>query len=126
VRHLSKWRPRYLTVSVCGMVDWLMYNGGLVPFCGVNVICTDLVSLIFSRYLCVHCSIFCKWACRFIESMFVFEWVVMVAVSSAYVLSVVSVVSGLSAVYIVCRNVPRILPWGTPDRIRTGGEVAFL
>ena len=43
---MSKWRPRYLTVSVCGMVDWLMYNGGLVPFRRVNVICTDFVSLI--------------------------------------------------------------------------------
>ena len=32
VSRLSKWRPRYLTVSVCGMVDWLMYNGGQVPF----------------------------------------------------------------------------------------------
>jgi len=31
-------RPRYLTVSVCGMVDWLMYNGGQVPFRRVNVI----------------------------------------------------------------------------------------
>ena len=41
VRRLSKWRPRYLTVSVCGMVDWLMYNGGQVPFRRVNVICAD-------------------------------------------------------------------------------------
>jgi hypothetical protein len=103
-----------------------MGGGGLVPLHRVNVICADLVSLIFSRHLCVHCSIFCKWACRFIEAMFGFEWVVMIAVSSAYVLSMVSVVSGMSAVYIVYRNGPRILPWGTPDRIRTGGEVAYL
>jgi hypothetical protein len=108
------------------MVDWLMYNGGLVPFRRVIVICADLVSLIFSRHLRVHCAIFCKWACRFIEAMFGFECVVMIAVSSAYVLSVVSVVSGMSVVYIVYRNGPRILPWGTPDRIRTGGEMAFL
>jgi hypothetical protein len=126
VRRLSKWRPRCLTVSVCGMVDWLMYNGGLVPFRRVNVICADLVSLIFSRHLRVHYSIFCKWACRFIEARFGFEWVVMIAVSSAYVLSVVWVVIGMSAMYIVYRNGHRILPWGTPDRIRTGGEVAFL
>ena len=39
---MSKWRPRYLTVSVCGMVDWLMYNGGQVPFRRVNVICADI------------------------------------------------------------------------------------
>jgi hypothetical protein len=38
-----------LTVSVCGMVDWLVYNGGLVLFRRVNVMCADLVSLIFSR-----------------------------------------------------------------------------
>jgi len=126
VRRLSKWRPRYLTVSVCGMADWLMYNGGLVPFRRVNVICADLVSLIFSRHLRVHCSVFCKWACRFIEAMVGFEWVVMIAVSSAYVLRIVLVVSGMSAVYNVYRNGPRILPWGTPDRIRTGREVAFL
>ena len=123
---MSKWMPRYLTVSVCGMVDWLMYNGGQVPFRRVNVICADLVSLIFSRHLRVHCSIFCKWACRFIEAMVEFEWAVMIAVSSAYVLRIVLVVSGMSAVYNVYRNGPRILPWGTPDRIRTGGEVAFL
>jgi hypothetical protein len=57
----------------------------------VNVICADLVSLIFSRYLRVHCSIFCKWACRFIEATVGFEWVVMIAVSSAYVLKIVLV-----------------------------------
>ena len=27
-----------LTVSVCGMVDWLMYNGGQIPFRRVKVI----------------------------------------------------------------------------------------
>jgi len=113
-------------VSVCCMVDWLMYNGGPVPFRTVNVICADLVSLIFSRHLHVHCSIFCKWACRFIEAMVGFERVVMIAVSSAYVLRTVLVVSGMSAVYNVYRNGPRILPWGTPDRIRTGGEMALL
>jgi len=69
VSRLSKWRPRYLTVSVCGMVDCLMYNGGQVPFRRVNVICADLVSLIFSRHLCVHFSIFRKWACMFIEAI---------------------------------------------------------
>jgi hypothetical protein len=122
-RRLSKWRHRYLTVSVCGKVDWLMYNGGLVLFRMVNVICADLVLLIFSRHLRVHCSIICKWACKFIEAMFGFEWVVMIAVSSAYVLSVVS---GMSAAYIVYRNGPRILPWGIPHRIKTGGEVAYF
>ena len=120
VSRLSRWRPRYLTVSVCGMVDWLIYNGGQVPFRRVNVICADLVSLIFSRHLRVHFSIFRKLACRFIEAMVGFEWVVMIAVSSAYVLRIVLVVSGMSAVYNVYRNGPRILPWQTPDRIRTG------
>ena len=125
VSRLSKWRPRYLTVSVCGMVDWLMYNGGQVPFRRVNVICANLVSLIFSRRLRVHCSIFRKWACRFIEAIVEFEWVGMIAVPSAYVLRIVLVVSEMSAVY-VYRNGPRILPWETPDRIRTGGKVALL
>ena len=92
---MSKWRPRYLTVSVCGMVDWLMYIGGQVPFRRVNVICADWVSLIFSRHLRVHCSIFRKWACRFIEAMVGFEWVFMIAMSSAYVLRIVLVVSGI-------------------------------
>jgi len=123
---LSKWRPRYLTVSVCSMVDWLMYNGGQVPFRRLNVICADLVLLIFSRHLRVDCSIFRKWACRFIEAMVGFEWIVMIAVSSAYVLRTVLVVSGMFAVYNVYRNGPRILPWGIPERIRTGGEVALL
>ena len=123
---MSKWRPRYLTVSVCGMIVWLMYTGGQVPFRRVNVMCADLVSLIFSIHLRVQFSIFCKWACRFIEAMVGFEWVVMIAVSSAYVLRVVLVVCGKSAVYNVYRYGPRMLPWGTPDRIRTGGEVVFL
>ena len=57
------------------MVDWLMYNGEQVPFRRVNVICADLVSLIFSHHLRVHCSILFKWACRFIEAMVGFEWV---------------------------------------------------
>ena len=126
VSRLSKWRPRYITVSVCGMVDWLMYKDGQVPFRTVNLICADLVSLIFSRHLRIHCSIFRKWACRFIEAMVGFEWVVMIFVSSAYVLRVVLVVSGVSAVYNVYRNGLRILPWGTPDRIRTRGEMALL
>ena len=43
-----------------------------------------------------------------------FEWVVVIAVSSAYVLSTVLLVSGLSAVYNVYRNGPRILPWEPP------------
>jgi len=50
----------------------------------------------------------------------------MIAVSSAYVLRIVLEVSGMSAVYNVYRNGPRILPWGTPDHIRTGGEVELL
>jgi hypothetical protein len=62
------------------MVDWLMYNVGLVPFRRVNVICADLVSLIYSRHLRAHCSFFCKWTCRFIEAMFGFEWVVMIEI----------------------------------------------
>jgi len=32
VRRLSNWRPRYLTVSVCGMMDWLTYTGGQDSF----------------------------------------------------------------------------------------------
>jgi len=39
---------------------------------------------------------------------------------------VVLVVIGMSAVYSVYRNGPRILPWGTPDSMRMGGEMAFL
>ena len=108
------------------MADWLMYNGGQVPFRRVNVICADLSSLIISRHLRVHFSIFRKGARRFIEAVVGFEWVIMIAVSSAYVLRTALVVSGMSAVYNMYRNGPRILPWGTPERIRTGGEVAPL
>jgi hypothetical protein len=107
-------------VSVCGMVNCLRYNGGLVTFRRVNVICADLVSFLFSRHLRVHCSISCKCACRFIEAIVGFEWVVMITVSSAYVLRVVLVVSGMSAVYNMYRNGPRILPWGTPFASQPG------
>ena len=62
VSRLSKWRPRYLTVSDCGRTDWLTYTGGQMPFRKVKVMCADLVSFIFSRHLCVQRSIFRKVA----------------------------------------------------------------
>jgi hypothetical protein len=69
VRRLSKWRPRYLTASVCGMIAWLTYTGGQVSFRRANIMCADLVSLIFSRHFRVQRSILCRWAWMFIESV---------------------------------------------------------
>ena len=60
-----------------------MCSGGQEPFRRVNVMCADLVSLIFSSHLRVHSSIFCKWACRYLEAMVGFKWVGVIAVSSA-------------------------------------------
>jgi hypothetical protein len=53
------------------------------------VICADLVSLIFSRHFRVQCSILRRWAWIFIEAVVGFEWVVIIAVSSANVLRMV-------------------------------------
>ena len=43
-----------------------------------------------------------------------FEWVVMIAVSSAYVLRIVLVVSGMSAVYICIEMGPGYFPGEPP------------
>jgi len=98
VRRLSKWRPRYLTVSDCGMMDWLTYTGGQVSFRKVKVMCTDLVSFIFSRHFHFLRSILRRWAWMFIDAVVGFECVAIIAVSSANVLSTVLEVCGMSAV----------------------------
>ena len=86
VRRLSNWRPRYLTVSVCGMMDWLTYTGGQVSFRKVKVMCADLVSFIFSRHFRVQRSILRRWAWMFMDAVVGFECVAIIAVSSANVL----------------------------------------
>ena len=48
------------------------------------------------------------------------------AVSSVKVLRIVVLDWRISAVYIVYKSGPRMLPWGTPESIGTGGEVSFL
>ena len=110
VRRLSKWRPRYLTVSGCGMIDWLTYTGGQVSFHKVKVMCADLVSFIFSRHFRVQRSILRRWAWMFIDAVVGFEWVAIIAVSSANVLRTVLEVCGMSAVYSVYRKGLRMLP----------------
>jgi hypothetical protein len=52
--------------------------------------------------------------------------VVKTAVSSAKVLRIVVSDCGISAVYIVYNNGPKILPWRTPDSIGNGGEVSLF
>ena len=110
VRRLSKWRPRYLTVSDCGMIEWFTCTGGQVSFRKVKVMCADLVSFIFSHHFCVQRSILCRWAWMFIDAVVGFEWVVIIAMSSANVLRMVLEVCRMSAVYSVYRNGPRMLP----------------
>jgi hypothetical protein len=66
-----------------------MWTGGQVSFRRMKVICADLVLLIFSRHFRVQCSILRTWAWIFIEAVVGFEWVAIIAVSSAIVLRVV-------------------------------------
>ena len=66
-----------------------MCTGGQVSFCRVKVMCVDFVSLIFSRHFRVQCSILRRWAWMFIEAVIGFEWVAIIAVSSANVLRTV-------------------------------------
>jgi len=75
-----------LTVSDCGMMDWLTYTGGQVSFRKVKVMCADLVSFIFSRQFRVQRSILRRWAWMFMEAVVGFECVAIIAVSSANVL----------------------------------------
>jgi hypothetical protein len=62
----------------------------------------------------------------FIEAVVGFEWVAIIAGSSANVLRVVVEVCGMSAVYSVYRKGPRILPCGTPECIVTRNELTLL
>jgi hypothetical protein len=62
----------------------------------------------------------------FIEAVVGFEWVAIIAVSSANVLRTVVDVCGMSAVYSVYRKGPRMLPCGTPECIMIGDEVTLL
>ena len=50
VSRLSKCNPRYLIVSVRGLIELFMYTGGQVFLHSVNVICADLVSFILSLH----------------------------------------------------------------------------
>ena len=62
----------------------------------------------------------------FIEAVTGFEWVAIIAVSSANVLRTVVEVCGISAVYSVYWKGPRMLPCGTPECILTGEELTLL
>ena len=75
VSRLSKWRPRYLTVSDCGMIDWLTYTrtGGQVSFRKVKVMWADLVSFISCRHFRVQGSILRRWPWMFIAAVVGFE-----------------------------------------------------
>ena len=99
-----------MTVSDCGMIAWFTHTGGQVSFRTVKVMCADLVSFIFSRHFRVQRSILCRWAWMFIGAVVGFEWVAIIAVSSANVLRMVLEVCGMSAVYSVYRKGPRMLP----------------
>ena len=104
----------------------VLRSGGQVYFRRVKVMCVDVVSLIFSRHFRVHCSILRRWAWMFIEAVTGFEWVAIIAVSSANVLRTVVEVCGISAVYSVYWKGPRMLPCGTPECILTGEELTLL
>jgi len=53
-------------------------------------------------------------------------WVVKMAVSSAIVLGIVLSDVGRSAVYIVYKSGPRMLPWGTPESTGKRDDVSLL
>ena len=126
VRRLSKWSPRYLTASAWGTIVWLIYTGGECLRRRVNVMCEDLDSFIFSLHIRVQFSTVRRWSWRLAEAKAGSEWVVVIAVSSAKMLRIVLSGCGISAVYIVYNNWPKMLPWGTPENIGNGGEVSLL
>jgi hypothetical protein len=62
----------------------------------------------------------------FFEALIGFVWVAIIAVSSANVLRIVLGVCGISAVYSVYKNGPRMLPCGTRECVLTGEELTLL
>jgi len=126
VRRLSKWSPRYLTVSAWGTTVLLMYTGGQCPHQRVNVMCEDLVSFIFSLHFRVQVSIVRRWSWWLAEANVGSGWVVKMAVSSSKVLRNVVSDCGISAVYSVYNNGPMMLQWGTSESIGNGDEVSLL
>jgi hypothetical protein len=124
VRRLSKWSPRYLTVSTWSTTVWLMYTGGQCPRRRVNVMCDDLVSLIFSLHFRVQFSIVRRWSWRLAEAKVGSGWVVKLAVSSAKMLRIVVSDCGTSAVYTYIITDRRYFFGGHPRTLKMG--VKFL
>ena len=114
VRRLSKWIPRYLTVSTWGTSVWSMFTGALWPRRRANVMWDDLDSFIFSFHFRVQLLISSRCSWRFAEVCVGSGLVVNMAVSSAKLLRIVLSDWGRSSVYNVYNNGPRMLPWGTP------------
>jgi hypothetical protein len=126
VIRLSKWNPRYLTVSAGGTTVWLMHTWGQYPRWRANVMCEDLFLFIFSLPFRVQFSIVHRWSWRLAEAKVVSGWVVMTVVSSAKMLRIAVSDFGISVVYIVYNNGPKMLPWGTPKSIGNGGEISLF
>jgi len=112
VRRLSKCIPRYLTVSVWGMLVWFICTGGHCPCLRANVIWADLDSFIFSFHFRVQMMISSRCSWRFAEVCVGSGSVVKMVVSSAKVLRIFFffLIEGglLCNVY---RNGPSMLPW---------------
>ena len=100
-----------------GHTGWRWGSPGQFPFLVVTVICTDFVSLALMRHFSSHVWISesCVW--KILDAISGSLCAANIAVSSAYVATVTSLLIGRSAAYKVYRTGPSTLPCGTPDLI---------
>ena len=113
VNLLSKYIPRYFPLFTLGRNR--SYRLTVGTFLVVNVICTDFVSLAFMRHLSDHVWISESFLWRILGAISESWQAANIAVSSAYVATVTSLLIDRSAVDIVYRTGPSTLPCGTPD-----------
>jgi hypothetical protein len=76
VRLLSKWSPRYLTVSAWGTTVWLMYTGGQCPRRRVNVTSFSDVFL-WNKHLlrCVITDVLWKYIRNCLHARCIFRYI---------------------------------------------------
>jgi hypothetical protein len=101
VRRRSKWSPRYLTASCCGMGLPFRKTGGQSSRLSVKVTWVDLDSLAQIRHCCSQCSNWWRCVWRFEGAAIGSSWDARIAVSLEYVAVSVYSASGRSAVKIV-------------------------
>jgi len=85
----SRWMPRYLAVSLCGICCPFNVTAGQVSLFKEKAILVDLFPLAFMRHRFSHFYRRLRWCWRFAEAVMGFSCKARIAVSSAYVAVIV-------------------------------------